>query len=85
MSKRELQHMDPANVLETGSTRISRSGSAGQHHDPHGGGNCKGSVQPPLSPVISLASDLELSPPPYRYPFSIHPFPFSLFTLQTNN
>ena len=64
MSKRELQHMDPANVLESGSIRISRSGSAGQHHDPHGGENCKGSVQPPLSPVISLASDLELSPPP---------------------
>ena len=64
MSKRELQDMDPANILKSGSMRISRSGSALQHHDAREGNGCKGNVQPPESLVISLASDLELSPPP---------------------
>ena len=64
MSKRELQGMDPANILDLGSMRISRSGSASQHHDAREGNGCKGEVQAPQLLVISLASDLELSPPP---------------------
>ena len=63
MSKRDLQAIDPANILVSGWTRNTRMGPTLQQGDIRGQNGAKEQVQSPTLPLISLASDLELSPP----------------------